>query len=98
VKSPTPIRQNAKPFKFTESVLQEAFDANDDLGNVFTKLQIRADWTLARSLVAAGMRADGATYKQIAARLGTSICRVPQILGKLQRKYWRQLKNCNEKP
>ena len=76
--------------------MQEALDANQDLGNLWLEDEIRGDWSLARSMVAAGMRADGATLKKVAQRLGVNTERARQIMGKLRRMVNRRREQAND--
>ena len=89
------IRQNAKPFEWTEAVMNEAFDMNRTLGSLWSESNIRNNWSLARSLVAARMRRDGATLNQIGKRLDVTIARVREVLRKLNYMAWRLTRKTN---
>ena len=89
--SPKPPNKFAKPFRFLEKDMREAMDANADIGHVFTEQEIRSNWTLARCLLVAGMRADGASRRQIAERFGFHKDNTGQIIHALRWRIMRKL-------
>lgn len=95
-RKPIRTQHNAKPFKWTEEAMQEAFDANVDIGKLWEEGDIRCNWALARAMVVAGMRADGKTHREIAQRLRVSVTRVPQILNKLMYMAKRRREKLNQ--
>lgn len=70
--------------------MQEAFDTNEDLGNLWGKDEISRSWFLTRALIFSGMRLEGKTLAEIARRFKVSPCRVRQVLAVLYRRVNRK--------
>jgi hypothetical protein len=94
-----PCRNNATAFNWTGKAIQEAFDANQALGSLWSEDEIVCNWCLARSLVIAGMKASGITEPKIAKRIGVSVTRISQILSKLEwerSKKWKKTQSSSD--
>lgn len=76
--------------KFTDEDLNEASEANADLGSIFDEKDVRSGESLTRELIMAGMRMDGITFSKIGKRFGLHEVRAAQLLQNLKRKITEQ--------